>query len=1246
MISARSLAPIFLDKVRRARRAETKIGFFLGAGADISSGGVSFNELKLRCMRRFSGTNRHLPVLPASEIDAEFNSWLQEITSEADKAALIDYVIDEMGEIEPSEGYLLMALLAQQGAIDAIITTNFDNLLEKSERRLGRSIFQVYAPGVAQPYVSGATIQLPLKPIYIKLHGDLDARVVTHVTKEEIAARRYSPVIIKLVRQILETHQMFFIGYGGYDGLLAEAVGAVKRQHPKVYWISPSRPKADAPFVGKLGAASIDHLSLSFDAFLQQVSRETLAEIDPLRNSPVFLKSLLADRISAANVRYQAAVLGNTKETARTLIRRVAVDGQLLAFRKNERLPLAVLSGPSGCGKSTTIAMILDDVSEAPFPPILVIPAGSIRNDDLAGSIIREIESGFGDSLQRLFQFSSWLKEQGLQLMVVVEDLNDYSPRLDEIVRLFRGVLEVASHIRIHGSIKLLVTLRRETWNEVFPRLDRTTLKRVLWESTGHNDQPNAIAVTEFDDAEARLAFDQLSGGPITGTAFDRLPDNTRRLLRDPFSMRCAVAQEIPLQSTILKGSFVKLLLQGRLGHGISAVKLEMLEHSLVQVAEGCFLQRTTWFDTASLASAALDENDVRALLDGSILTRIDAATLAFGHDRILEYFLALSIRRGRAMKLTDVRSVERSLALAREYSHLRSAMAQCFVEPERPNERAFGELLLNLLRHVHGPIASADELTSHLRLFVSDVLVELARQNPSLFQDLLGTLDYRQFEPLVARRLSSAIMQAATYATNDVAFPLWLSRVANDPSDDAAATEVLLYDRFVRQARKNGFVRFPYEDTRIFQNYFFNPNAPRIVGLFRLLRLVANVEEFDAITGPEALTPLASFCRLLKQWAASTGGDSTSKLIATAIPARRYNEFFFNAAAGWIDRFYMSESRKSLRTSFDRVTRRGTVSAEDLACIFAAASDLDQPASFSAANLIVALSFRNDHRGTMDVLGAALRDRAVVSRPEMVDFMLSALFVGKRLTHNGPFPEIDRFTRDLLREVPDVFLLTPGSHRTRSRNGFLDEFDCQFEDGFNPFAFYFYDAVHHARAATSARESARSYVVPLYREQLAAYESNGCSQGVVRVIHALGQMISLWPDEGLAALMPLIGRQDPTVRRAVERVLAESFIRFPAETDSAMAASGAAFDHATLYHIRCELDSRLANRTFEQVHWCRVVAFLEHLAPSQQITEAIAGALINSTSWPEAFHEIAGVLEAAVDSLVKLPPIAVVPAT
>ena len=99
----------------------------------------------------------------------------------------------------------------------------------------------------------------------------------------------------------------------------------------------------------------------------------------------------------------------------------------------------------------------------------------------------------------------------------------------------------------------------------------------------------------------------------------------------------------------------------------------------------------------------------------------------------------------------------------------------------------------------------------------------------------------------------------------------------------------------------------------------------------------------------------------------------------------------------------------------------------------------------------------------------------------------------------------------------------------------------------------------------------------------------------LTRIVHALGQMISIYPKEGLMALdniKPYLS--EPIIKRGIVRILKESYIRNYQETENWI---NSCFEIKNeLNDIKYNVMPYINNRTFEQLHWARMFYNIEKM--------------------------------------------------
>jgi hypothetical protein len=97
-----------------------------------------------------------------------------------------------------------------------------------------------------------------------------------------------------------------------------------------------------------------------------------------------------------------------------------------------------------------------------------------------------------------------------------------------------------------------------------------------------------------------------------------------------------------------------------------------------------------------------------------------------------------------------------------------------------------------------------------------------------------------------------------------------------------------------------------------------------------------------------------------------------------------------------------------------------------------------------------------------------------------------------------------------------------------------------------------------------------------------------------------------------------------PTIHRAVVRVLAEAYNRYPVETLRFLANSGIVLSPGDLRDIRARIDPRIGRRQFEGLQWARVLHFLLSFPNSRPRFYQTLRTLYSSSSLKTAVHELA----------------------
>lgn len=399
----------YINAIKQQKNSSKGICVLLGAGADITSGGKTFRSLKIDLLR-------------ANNIDVSSDIQEENLTKKFDKLVCNFTQDGRCSELEsvmrkncqPSEGYELLVLLAYLGYIDAVITTNFDVLLEETEKQMSIKPFDIFTPGRAIP---GDFYEKRQKcsPIFVKLHGDLYGRLVTHLTKEEIESKPYGSEFIKMVTYIIRNYAIITIGYGGYDNLLTDIFKENIEDLPPLYWCNITKPKTDAQLVQILSQHNkLCFVQSTFDNFFQKLGLYFLGKQELKDTNPHFLPTVIKAKILNQQVMYNVG-FENTG-----LIERKEIDNRILDFLTNADKNTVMLTGNAGMGKTSVIRRFIESYKDFSIMPIWIEktePEGILKC--IANALGYKTDVPFS----LLYNFANWCSQNHFNIIFVVDEI-------------------------------------------------------------------------------------------------------------------------------------------------------------------------------------------------------------------------------------------------------------------------------------------------------------------------------------------------------------------------------------------------------------------------------------------------------------------------------------------------------------------------------------------------------------------------------------------------------------------------------------------------------------------------------------------------------------------------------------------------------------------------------------------------------------------------------------------------------
>ena len=1219
-----SLSRLVTDRASDPLRHKTKVCFVLGAGADISSGGQSFAALKRQAVEEFT-KRRVFDITLPEQIDARFDHLFSTLEPD-DRALLVETVFRRSQELKPSDAYKLLVLVAEAGGIDAIVTTNFDLMLEQAQFELGRNLFQVFAPGLARPYlVAPMRFDLPKKP-YLKLHGDLGSRSVVLLTSADLEDATYDASMLELLQATLYTHDLVIAGYGGFDTALANIIATIVNSTTnRVYWCNPTLPSTDSPLYSRI-VDRTDIIEASFDELMREVARPILERPSAVATEATYVRCLFDWRLEYCNSQYVRTYGQRSgKRVVETFARRTAIEARLAKFLQPNR-PLAIIAGPSGYGK-TTLGIRLDETwSRQHSTRIMLIPSRAVPDSGDIEQHVSEQLGGLGSRTEfSLYKLERWLKENGLRLVLFIDGINEFSTELNRCVQFFRGILRLCYFLpETDSALRVIATVRQETWATMLPHLDVGQLRETLW-ADGVDRSTSTIMCGPLTDEELRDALARFRDHNYATIDIGRLSPSLTDQLHDPYllgifadSVRQGLAS-VPLAKVYEQAFETKLRLAGTLTNSAT------LKDLLGRIALRCLEADGDRFREIDLQPLLKHDDVVRLMKDLHIFVDAGDGFLRFDHDRTFEFFLAHGLSVNAAPSLETLDDLRNYLA---RFGTQSKAVAAARLYFQLSAEKRFTVITtaLGLLDRSDHRFSVSDR--NLLFGFAREVVVEMAAQGELLaWQYLEDAIDAARNGNVEATQLRT-VVQAVAGLPVERAIPL-LTRVAH-PTSTLAQTEANIYaiDMLAKHFLRDGRPVVDLLSDAPYAAFFGDTTISSWQRLGRVMSLAGQLGPDN--THPDEYASIARCLRSALDRLLTERPWSDADVIAVGeFFLANCDRLLFNATPHGVTVFFGNPRRHEFERILDKLVAGRCLDDGDVLSLEPYTQQLSADVEYHLTHVMFILSSFNDFDATLRLVESRFARFSNDTSPIEIDFF-QATIVYLYVVHGRPYEE-DRFRpweEKILRDWPAVLMFRPGVERGE-RRGFKDPFDRIFEDGFG--VVYPYGTLLPSlfrrkfayREYLRALESETSSPLPLYTAYLDEFLSSGRLEEALQVVHALAGVIVPWPLEGLLALARVIGHPDPTLRRAVVRTLAEAFNRRPEETLQFLKTSGAAISDDDLLAIKVRQDALIGRRQISEEEWARIVHFLFARPGAHEIFVDCARDLIRAESFPSAVRSI-----------------------
>lgn len=281
------------DFIRLHSIRAPNIGWFLGAGAAAAAGVPTALDMIWDFKRTLFCSNLRVSVRSVQDLsDPAVRRRIQEYVdsrgdlpkanSEDEYAALFEathpteadrrrYIDRAVRGRTPSFGHYGLAGLVKLGRLRALVTTNFDRLLEDA---LARVLGTTAAVDVATPDTSHsamAALNDAARSLYLKLHGDFQSRRLKNISAElQTQDEELRRTLIECCRR----YGLAVVGYSGRDqsvmDALEEAIDRGNGFPNGLFWFyrsdSPRMPRANA-LITKARSAGIQAAEVEAETF-------------------------------------------------------------------------------------------------------------------------------------------------------------------------------------------------------------------------------------------------------------------------------------------------------------------------------------------------------------------------------------------------------------------------------------------------------------------------------------------------------------------------------------------------------------------------------------------------------------------------------------------------------------------------------------------------------------------------------------------------------------------------------------------------------------------------------------------------------------------------------------------------------------------------------------------------------------------------------------------------------------------
>lgn len=1113
-----------INSIKRGTYKKRGICILLGAGADISSGGILFRELKLRFLRE---NGCIIPTNVTDKIlDEQFEKQVEKLTQDS-RCETLDSIMKRYKM--PSEGYSLLIMLAELGFIDAVITTNFDYLLEETQKMLNMNPFTIFTTGRAVPeeyYMQRDKIA----PIYLKMHGDLSDRLVTHLTQNELCNKQYGNEFIKLLKHIIQNNSVIVVGYGGYDSLITEIFKQEINNLDEIYWCNVCEPKDDSDLVKLLKQNNkLCYVNTSFDNLFQKLSFSLLKDAKLKNTNLIFLPTVVQAKIESQISRFKEKFDCTDK-----LITRIQLQEKLENFLATYDNKCIAIIGECNYGKSCFVYRAIYSVTDITFFPIIYDHKYGIL-ENMAQSLGYDTDTPF----PIVYSFVKWRDETNKPLVFVIDNFfNTDSYReisANQIIDFFNFLYVVREFKRI----QFIICFQNTIYNEL--KEDNT------FASFG-NIISKEIHIGDFSEEDVVQLLNQ---NGITSN-IDAL--KKQELLRIPYVWEIIYRNKIDLtQSTELFIQYVDSI------YNSSTNKCSFTKHAFNTILMK--LSYNQLFNSNLVIEKTSQEYNF--LLEKGIINLAGEIT----YLELAIYYCKQYILKSDSWEETVSKKIIPDLQKKDSFSNIQIDVYVSILA-EVDDIDKFDVVLKNLDKLITNKKKSV-----FLNKIITKAVHKCLKCNQELFECYLQSIDINKYSLDLQYYLFKACAELCPQILE-----IW-NKSDGDKKLTYAAF-VLCNDNLytsLKECSKNAELR-----TEIL-NHFRTHN-----GLIKVCHILTYFG-WDNISS-------IGYCDL-KEFIVNEifpiiQTDTVAVQHSVAALVKYAYNIFFNAGDDFEEQF-MSCRNTGIYEFVKKVVTPNCLTEEEYLEILKLNVDINNSWLFIISNIIVIQSMKNQPVKTYDMLFHFWDNVQLDIQVQHLDFFLSSVFWSLYLCAPYDRGQFVTIFEKIAKKYERILFMLPTTKRKSSLLKFSEEFDRMFEDGFNPLAFYFYTAPYNSLTTFTDWNNGQ-IDLKLYWDWAQCLSVLGKYDDTLRIVHALGQMISIYPEKGYSALANLTGFDQPIIKRGIIRIFKENYLRYSKITKEELGKEIYQFDANDIEEIIYNSEFLLENRTMEQLHWGRLFYNLE----------------------------------------------------